>query len=71
MQYLEDDVVGGLADAILWLQAVLSGQGYSGTVETPVLLPLQLQDEHLKGEKRLLFAGKGKEENSRLVSLNI
>ncbi|KAG9351550.1 hypothetical protein JZ751_022801 [Albula glossodonta] len=41
------DVMSWTADALLWLQAVFTGQGNCGLIEAPVFLPFQLQDEDL------------------------
>lgn len=46
--YLQDDVVYGAADPVLWLHAVLGCEGNSWTVESPVFLSLQLQNKHLE-----------------------
>lgn len=50
-RYLQYDVVSGLSDALLRLGAVFAGQRDSRLVQAPVLLTLQLQDEHLRWGK--------------------
>ena len=45
--HLQDDVMCWAADSVLRRDAVLAGQWDDGTVQPPVLLSLQLQDEHL------------------------
>lgn len=48
--YLQRELEGGPPEPVLRLHAVLARQGHGGRVEAPVLLPLQLQDEHLGRE---------------------
>ena len=45
--YLECELVCGPPDPVLGLQAVLPRQRHRRLVQTPALLSLQLQDEHL------------------------
>lgn len=49
--YLKSDVMSGLAYPLLRLQAVLPSQWHSGPVQPPVFLPLELQDEYLRGQR--------------------
>ena len=48
-RYLECELVCGPPDPVLGLQAVLPRQRHHRLVQTPALLSLQLQDEHLQG----------------------
>lgn len=47
--YLECELVCGPPDPVLGLQAVFPRQRHRRLVQTPVLLSLQLQNEHLQG----------------------
>lgn len=42
--------MGGAADPVFWLHTVLKCQRNSRIIETPVLLPFQLQNKHLGKE---------------------